>query len=84
MRRGTWPAAGVVAAEAVLDAVEQRLGNVRARYVVPGDLRHQMEMILHQAERVNLPSRLGARLAKGFEETVPIPVIPETGFAPVP
>jgi len=51
--------------------------------ILLGRLHHQVERILHQAERVNRPSRLGARWAKGFEETVPTTVIPENGFAPV-
>ena len=43
-----------------------------------------MKMITQQTERVDLPIRLGARFAEGFEETLPVRVLAEDGFAPVP
>ncbi len=49
-----------------------------------GRLDHQMKMISHQAEGVDLPIRFGAGLTQGFKKPFPIPVIVEDGFAPVP
>jgi len=43
-----------------------------------------MKMIAHQTEGVDLPIRLGASFAEGFEKTLPVRVIAEDGFAPVP
>jgi hypothetical protein len=43
-----------------------------------------MKMIVHQAEGVDLPIGLGAGLAEGFEKALPVGLIPEDGFAPVP
>ena len=43
-----------------------------------------MKMIPHQAERVDLPARLRARLAEGGEETALILLILENRFLPIP
>ena len=43
-----------------------------------------MKMIPHQTECVDLPIGLGASFAQGFEDTLPVGVIAEDGFAPIP
>jgi hypothetical protein len=43
-----------------------------------------MKVILHQAQGVDLPIRLGANLTQGLEKPLPIRVIPEDGLAPIP
>ena len=43
-----------------------------------------MKMIAHQTDSMDLPIRLDARFAEGFEEPLPVSVIAEDGFAPVP
>ena len=42
-----------------------------------------MKMIRHQAIRMDLPTRLGARLPERFQKALPIRVIFENGFAAV-
>ena len=43
-----------------------------------------MKMIAHEAQGVDLPIRLGARLAQGIQKPLAIRVIPEDGFTPIP
>jgi hypothetical protein len=43
-----------------------------------------MKLIAHQAKGLDLPIGLGTRLAHSLEEALPIRVIAEDGFAPVP
>jgi hypothetical protein len=43
-----------------------------------------MKMVGHQAKGLHLPARFPTGLAQGVEETLPILVILEDGFPPVP
>jgi len=56
-----------------------------ARDQIPfGRLDHPVKIITQQGQGVNLPIRLGARFAEGCHEPLPVGVIVEAGFAPVP
>ena len=43
-----------------------------------------MKIIPHQTEGMDLPIRLDASFVQGFKETLPVGVIAEDGFAPIP
>src|SRR5215471_20657767 len=43
-----------------------------------------MEMIVHEAEGMDLPAGFGARLPEGGEEAVAVFVIEEDGLPPIP
>jgi len=49
-----------------------------------GRLDDQMKIIPHQTEGMDLPIRLDASFVQGFKETLPVGVIAEDGFAPIP
>ena len=46
-------------------------------------LHDEMKVIGHEAERVHLPIRLGARLAQRLDETLPVGVVFEDRFAAI-
>jgi len=56
-----------------------------ARHQIPlRRLHHQMKMIPHQTQRMNLPARSGANLPERFDEPLAIPVIFEYLLTPIP
>lgn len=51
--------------------------------VAPWRLHHQMEVIVHQTERMHLPTGLSAGLPQGIQETLAISVVPKYHFPAV-
>ena len=44
---------------------------------------HQVEVIAHQAPRMDLPVHFLARVAQGFQEQLPVAVVQENGLPPI-
>src|ERR1019366_594769 len=52
--------------------------------VGPGRFDHQMKVVQHQTISMNLPACFVARFAEGFQKTLPILIVLENRFSPVP
>jgi hypothetical protein len=52
--------------------------------IAPERLAHPMEVIIHQTERMDLPTGFPASLPHNLQETLPIPILPEDRLPAVP